>query len=331
VESRRKDWSFGVDGSNCPACGDAGIEPQFWSTDLLYQTTEERFLIAGCRSCGLLRLTPPITPAQLAKFYPSKYWFVADVLSSLEDHYRRFVLRDHVRFVLSAYRRSGKHGFLLDVGCGGGLLLAMIRPHGAPILGLDFSTEAASIAWHSHAVPVICGTLDHVPLPEKSCAVVTMFHVVEHLANPVAHLAAAHALLSPGGRLIVQVPNADCWQFRIFGKRWNGIDVPRHLIDYRTADLVNLLEVCGFRVQRTKHFSLRDNPAGFATSLARGLDPMVRRLTKPAEPAPIRLIKNLAYLAIVIAAVPLTLVEALFRRGSTVMIEAALADERPLT
>ena len=44
-------------------------------------------------------------------------------------------------------------------------------------------------------------------------------------------------LLKPDGRLIVQVPNAACWQFLLFGERWNGIDVPRHLIDFRMSDL----------------------------------------------------------------------------------------------
>ena len=63
------------------------------------------------------------------------------------------------------------------------------------------------------------------------CAVVTMFHVLEHLYEPASYLDAARDLLRPDGRLILQVPNAACWQFLLFGERWNGIDVPRHLIE----------------------------------------------------------------------------------------------------
>ncbi len=266
-------------------------------------------------------------PERLQDFYPTKYWFVSDAISSLEDAYRRLVLRDHVGFVLKAYKNAGAHGRILDVGCGGGLLLGMIKPKGVPVLGMDFSTQAASVAWHTHAVPVVCATVDRPPLPPQSCALITMFHVVEHLIDPVPHLESARHLLQPGGRLIVQVPNSDSWQARLFGSRWNGIDVPRHMIDYRTRDLIRLLESCGFRPERIKHFSLRDNPAGFATSLALPLDPMVRRLTGVPESAWLRFAKSVFYLGLVVAAVPFAILEATFRRGSSVMIEASVADE----
>jgi hypothetical protein len=129
-------------------------------------------------------------------------------------------------------------------------------------------------------------------------------------------------LLTPDGRLIVQVPNAACWQFLLLGERWAGIDVPRHLTDFRASDLDRLLESCGFEVLRHKHFSLRDNPAGLATSLAPRLDPMARRVRHIAETSRQRLAKDLVYTALVLASAPFTLLEAVCRAGSTIMVEA---------
>ena len=133
---------------------------------------------------------------------------------------------------------------------------------------------------------------------------------------------AARELLRPDGRLILQVPNAACWQFLLFGERWNGIDVPRHLIDFRLSDIDSLLDHCGFEVLRHKHFSLRDNPAGMATSLAPWLDPMARRLRHVEETPRQRLWKDLLYVALVCASLPFTLLEAACRAGSTIMVEA---------
>jgi hypothetical protein len=79
---------------------------------------------------------------------------------------------------------------------------------------------------------------------------------------------------------------------------------------------------CGFEVVRRKYFSLRDNPAGLASSLAPALDPMARRVRRLPESAGARLAKDLVYLALVVAALPFTLLEAAFGAGSTVMIEA---------
>jgi hypothetical protein len=149
-----------------------------------------------------------------------------------------------------------------------------------------------------------------------------MFHVLEHLYDPASYLQAAHQLLCPGGKLIVQVPNAASWQFLLFGESWNGLDIPRHLVDYRTSDLDSLLDGCGFEVLRHKHFSLRDNPAGLATTIAPALDPMSRRIRAVKETGGTRLLKDMLYLALVIAAIPVTLLEAACRAGSTIMIEA---------
>jgi hypothetical protein len=122
--------------------------------------------------------------------------------------------------------------------------------------------------------------------------------------------------------LIVQVPNAGSWQFLLFGENWNGLDIPRHLVDFRARDLDSLLEGCGFEIERHKHFSLRDNPAGLATTIAPRLDPMARRIRAIPETGNVRLMKDLVYLALVVAAVPVTALEAACRAGSTIMVEA---------
>ncbi len=211
---------------------------------------------------------------------------------------------------------------MLDVGCGGGLFLRMLGERGYRIAGLDVSRDAAAIAWRSNRVPAVCATLSHAPLPDESFAAVTMFHVLEHLYNPASYLEAAHRILKPDGRLIVQTPNASCWQFLLLGGSWSGLDVPRHLTNFRAKDLEVLLGACGFEIVRTKYFSLRDNPAGLATSIAPALDPMARRIRGKYESPRARLVKDLIYFGLVVASLPFTIVEAACRAGSTVMMEA---------
>ena len=270
---------------------------------------------------------------ELRDYYPPDYWCTppatagssseATAASRLEETYRRFVLRDHLRFVERALKESeDQEGLVLDVGCGGGLFLRMLSERGrTQLAGLDSSAEAANLCVRA-GVPAVCASLSEPPFAAESCAAITMFHVLEHLYDPASYIRAAYLLLRPGGRLIVQVPNAACWQLLLLGERWNGIDVPRHLIDFRLSDLNLLLDRCGFEVLRHKHFSLRDNPAGLASSLAPSLDPMARRLRHAAETPRQHLFKDLLYLVLVCASVPFTLLEAACRAGSTVMVEA---------
>jgi SAM-dependent methyltransferase len=308
-------------------CGSGESRPLFTATDRLYRTTSKMFRVVACAQCGLARLSPRPEGLELASYYPENYWFEPDSspASGLEEAYRRAVLNDHLGFVTQSLRSSGETGPVLDVGCGGGLFLAMLRDRGFRVAGLDSSLQAARVAWTRHSVPVVCGSLDAVPIAEGTCAGITMFHVLEHLTDPGAYLRAAARLLRPKGRLTVQVPNAACWQFLILGRAWNGLDVPRHLANFRERDLEGLLQASGFEVVRRKHFSLRDNPAGLATSLVPGLDPMARRVRRLGESPAGRLMKDLLYFAILVAALPFTAVEAAFGAGSTVMLEAQRA------
>jgi SAM-dependent methyltransferase len=312
-------WN-GAHPGECPRCAGRGFSVLCAGTDRLYRTTAREFQVVECTDCELLRLEPRPSPEELAAFYPEDYWWTPDrsALGRLEELYRRVVLSEHVRFVLPGVEERGP---VLDVGCGGGSFLAALRRRGIRVLGMDFSARAAQVTWQS-GTPAVCATLENAPFPPASLGAVTLFHVLEHLAQPAEFLAAAHRLLIPDGRLYVQVPNAACWQFLLLGKHWNGIDIPRHLIHYRAEDLENLLEVAGFRVLRKKFFSLRDNPAGLATSLFPQLEPVSRRVRRLNESAPTRLLKNLFYLSLVAAALPFTALEAAAGAGATVLVEA---------
>jgi SAM-dependent methyltransferase len=310
----------------CPRCGYELYLTLFRGTDRLYATTRDRFSLVECSSCGLIRLDPLPTPEELARFYPHEYWWDSDgsAADRLSELYRRMVLQDHVSFVTHGDLAPGP---VLDIGCGGGSFLAALKRRGHPVIGMDTSARAAAIARSRHGIPAACGRLPSLPFRERSFSAVTLFHVLEHLPDPMDCLLALWELPTRSGKLIVQVPNASCWQLLLLGDKWSGLDVPRHLIHYRAEDLEGLLDACGFEVRRSKFFSLRDNPAGLATSLFPQLEPVARRVRKIEESNGGRLLKDLLYFALVVAAVPFTLIEAAAAAGSTIMVEAVRKGE----
>src|SRR5260370_13061683 len=119
--------------SRCPACKGAEVPFVLTATDRLYHTTSEQFHVVECRQCRLLKLAPQPPPAELERYYPKNYWFSpeASAAGRLEESYRRFVLRDHIHFVERALKESAESGPVLDVGCGGGLFLRLLRDRGA--------------------------------------------------------------------------------------------------------------------------------------------------------------------------------------------------------
>jgi SAM-dependent methyltransferase len=312
--------------TGCILCGEPANAAVHRQRDRLYRTTREEFTIVRCLGCGLARLDPQ--PPDVGRFYPEGYWYRP---GRLEETYRRLVVADHIRF---ARRALGAGRRVLDVGCGSGLFLRELQNQlraAAPrtnigrtkVVGMDASPRAAALAWRSRDVPATAADLTRAPFTAGSFDLICMFHVLEHLPDPVAYVDAARSLLAPGGRLVVQTPNLDCWQYRIFGDRWSGLDVPRHLYNFRRRDLLRMLEGCGFRVVRIKDFSWRDNPAGLATTIAPHLEP-VARAARGARPT--SALWLWLYFALTVAALPFAALEALAGQGSSIMVEAAVAE-----
>jgi hypothetical protein len=144
-----------------------------------------------------------------------------------------------------------------------------------------------------------------------------MFHVLEHLADPRAGLSYAAGLLKPEGGLLIQVPNIASVQARIFGRRWYGLDVPRHVINFSPQALKLLLEEAGFRIQDTARFSLRDNPASIASSLLPWLDPIGRHGRRRNRGALVEGALEAVYFGAVLMALVPALAESALGRGGT--------------
>jgi SAM-dependent methyltransferase len=321
----------------CPACRSAATRT-LWQglSDRLFRTTTERFAVAACTACGSRFLTPTPAPERLAAWYPEGYWVGSDggggdaarAQRGLIERYRRFVLRDHVRFVrrvLDAQRARGLRVRVLDVGCGDGSFLQALGERDC--LGMDVSLPALRAA-RARGIRGLRSTLADGALRPGSFSLVTAFHFLEHVCPPEPVLAAMRALLAPGGELVLQVPNARSWQARALGRFWGGLDVPRHLVDYTDASLVALLERTGCRVLAVNHHCLRDNPTTLANSLVPALYPPARVARGGAGGGVAALASDLAYLAATLACTPFALLEAACGRGASVMVHARPEDPR---
>jgi SAM-dependent methyltransferase len=241
--------------------------------------------------------------------------------------FRRRRVRKIQRFV--------PNGRILDIGCGRGITLSLLREGGWETFGTEISETAASHARTLLGDSVFVGDLLAAPWPESSFDVVSIWHVLEHLPDPSAVLGKCRELLRPGGVLVVAVPNFESLQARLTGRHWFHLDVPRHYWHFGTGVLRGLLEKEGFVLEDLCHLSLEQNPYGWIQSL---LDlagfphnllydvlkqGSARDVAHPfrAHPFAAALLAPALLLVLPLTLV-LTLVEVLFRRGGTIEVYA---------
>jgi 2-polyprenyl-3-methyl-5-hydroxy-6-metoxy-1,4-benzoquinol methylase len=332
TSERRVDQS--VAGSFCPICAVPGAVMFALAGDRLFGIASGRFRLCRCRSCGCIFQHPLPDAAALAAFYPREYWWTENrrsklslILSRMERVYREFVALDHVRFLERCAAGAGSGRSLLDIGCGSGTFLHLARRRGFLPHGMDVSARAVEAAQEQYRLPVRQGDIGSDVWKGSTFDFITMFHVLEHVPDPAQAIAGAGALLKPGGTLILQVPNASSFQARLFGARWYGLDVPRHLINFTPRALTLLLRRSGFSCRLTSRFSLRDNPASLASSLAIGLDPIGRRGRGQTAGALVEGVLEFCYFGLVLLSLPPALIESWCGRGGTLWVQARRAGE----
>jgi SAM-dependent methyltransferase len=142
----------------------------------------------------------------------------------------------------------------LELGCGDGWLLEALRQAGWDVVGIERSEKAALRATRL-GLDVQVGDWVGCGFPAASFDLVILWHVLEHLHDPLATLAEVHRVMRSSGRLVIAVPNVDSWQAKVAGRRWVHLDVPRHLYHFDPTTLESLLARAGFQAQVWSWFS----------------------------------------------------------------------------
>jgi 2-polyprenyl-3-methyl-5-hydroxy-6-metoxy-1,4-benzoquinol methylase len=224
----------------CPMCGD-GRSNRFarWSN----------FKIETCLTCGFryIDTSAPEYPADAQYHYDE-----AEIgpIDPKRPHIQRRV-RDVLRF-----RHLPAHA--LDIGCGKGETALALEKAGFSVTGIDMKSRVMAhlqarypeVSWRCAATSELAGLSERFD-------VLTMYHVLEHIADPRMALARVKALANPGALIVIEVPNVSGWKARLQGQRWGYYKID-HVNYFRPTDLHRLAADLDLTVLATRgyqHFS----------------------------------------------------------------------------
>lgn len=213
----------------CNFCNADDTEVMNHGPDLLLQKPGDFYLVR-CRRCGLIYQNPQLSQEELAAHYPDNY---LPYQQDTADRQTRIahVSRDQAiaRFCDRVARRRPQPGRLLDVGCATGAFLWAMQQRGWQVQGVEPIPHAAAQAQQDFGLEVFVGLLEEAAYPNAAFDVVTLWDVLEHVADVRATLQEAARILKPGGLLVFSVPNPASMEARLFGGSWVGWERPRHL------------------------------------------------------------------------------------------------------
>lgn len=238
-------------------CGSEETESLFETFECHGRQTEsegETFALRGCKSCGAVFVANvALSKSFYEKFYKQDYYPDDPgnpVLKGLLSLMSGFSIRKKVKALKSALgKRSDTKIRILDMGCGKGDFLSGLNPAEFERHGQDVNPLSGDRA-EKQGIDICRKTILECGFKDRDFDIVTMWHVLEHIADPAGLLLEARRLLAEDGVLAFAVPNTSAIGFKKGGRSWFHLDAPRHLIHFNERSVRFLLKKTGFKILR---------------------------------------------------------------------------------
>lgn len=200
-----------------------------------------------CATCGFIYSGTFLSPDASTQFYDAKHQYLnyASYVKPSVAVGKRINFRNSVALLRSTLQGDGKR--VLDIGCGSGQSLEVLRECGYEPTGLEISEYAASVARGRGVGEVHCA--DALQLPALRLApfdAIFLFDVLDHVNQPREVMQTVFEQLKPGGGVILEVVNIASPLAHLMRSHYMHIIPYEHLSYFSPQTLRNFLAGCGF-------------------------------------------------------------------------------------
>lgn len=198
-----------------------------------------------CIHCGLFRTDPLPSSESSARFHRTQY---RQMYKGAASPTARRIYRS-ARLAIARWKHLAPFMppacSVLDIGSGSGEWLYVLDRMGRRPEGIEVDPCYADFSVRSYGVSVAKASVFDFDPRGRRFDVITAFHVLEHLADPLAVLRKCHDWLTSDGILAVEVPN-------LASTRQNPSRLfhPAHLVGFTPGSLHFAAESAGFQPVR---------------------------------------------------------------------------------
>lgn len=234
---------------NCSVCNSKDYSSFLVCKD--NTVSRETFNIVQCVSCGFKYTNPRPEENKLGNYYKSEDYVshsntTKGFINSVYQIVRKYTLLKKLQLI-SGYYKTGK---ILDIGCGTGEFLKLLKDTKWVTSGIEPSPDARKMAIENYNLDIKEET-EIKNMESESFDVITMWHVLEHVPNLNERIEDLKRLIKPNGLIIIAVPNYTSLDAKTYKENWAAYDVPRHLYHFSPKDIDTVFKNHGLKVFRT--------------------------------------------------------------------------------
>mgnify|MGYP001173228534 CR=1 FL=1 len=176
------------------------------------------FYSVKCKNCCIVYIKNPLTTEAQSNFYDN-YLENVHQKNKKKNRQRSKMYQIELDFLLSAISNSKNLKSVLDVGCGGGYFLDLLKKKGIKTFGTEVGRDSYLQAKKKHKM--FYGEFNQKLKINKKFDLIVMRGVIEHVENPTKYISLGQKLLKKGGYFfITATPNLDSVAAKIFKERW---------------------------------------------------------------------------------------------------------------
>lgn len=167
--------------------------------------------------------------------------------------------------ILEKYVKPGKY---LDVGCALGGYLLYGNKNGWTTYGTEICEPMYRFCRDKLHLQVYNKQLEDIKFKSSMFDAISLYHVIEHLPNPVVIMRELHRILKPNGIALIETPNCDALETRLkrllieIGlKKWNiakGL-IPGHLFEFNLKSFKYICGQLNFQLLYAHTYSHKNN------------------------------------------------------------------------
>ncbi len=246
----------------CDLCSSEDIPQKFRLKDRLH-AIKGNFSLSICNRCGLIFQNPQLSEKELSKYYPQDYisynkgksprdkmigLLYQVYYSNKRSNFLKLLFLP-VKSLLRGmpYKKNAKY---LDIGCGDGSFLKLVKQMGMEPHGVDpFLKKSVQ------ELKIKNVSLHDAKYPNEFFDFITLNNVLEHMPNPLKILIECERILKKEGKILVNVPNSTSLNYHLFSSNWVSLDAPRHLYIFSNKTLEMYGEKCNLSVNKINYKS----------------------------------------------------------------------------
>ena len=242
---------------NCKICQSSNLKK-------IFSKGKKGFYL--CQNCQIV-FQHPVSKKEIEKYYQKQYF--SSKKRVLDQFVNWFIKEKHLKNIKLIKKHTTKKK-LLDIGTGYGYFVKLALENGFKSQGIEPSKESVKMAKKLFGISLENSFFDRNYRIKEKFDVITAFHVIEHVLDPLDFIKAVYKRLNYKGIFILETPNVQCFNSLRMKKNWPFVLPNEHLFYFSFRSLVPLLEKSGFKILYQK----RTGP--FIHKKKRGLTKVIR-------------------------------------------------------